>query len=240
MGSSRELRAACRDTEREKGVTAGAPKLRTTARPAFRARPLSFTSSRRPERGFPSGLHLLLLALPPPLPEKAPRKPPHFPSRLRRRSSGRPFGRARPLKGEWPARPTSRAPRAWGGATAARLARGGASRSPLAWGWPRAHLSLCGALPRFRRRRSEAGGRPTGDGLGRASGSTPSPAFPRLPPGRPERGPARSPQPSSARVSLFPPSPPDFLQFPGRHVGGLCSVESAKVARTFTTCGVCS
>lgn len=98
-----------------RGVTAGTPWVRRPTRPASRGSAREVTSSRRPKRGFPSGLHLLLPALPPPpLPEKAPRKPPHFPSRLRLRDSGRPFGRARPLEGEWPARLTSRAPRAGG------------------------------------------------------------------------------------------------------------------------------
>lgn len=77
-----------------------------------------------PRARAPSGLRHLLPALPLPLPEKAPKKPPHFPSRPRRRSAGRPFGRERPLEGERPARPASRAPRAGGGgATAARRAR---------------------------------------------------------------------------------------------------------------------
>lgn len=107
-----------------RGVTAGTPWVRRPTRPASRGSAREVTSSRRPKRGFPSGLHLLLPALPPPPPlppEKAPRKPPHFPSRPRLRDSGRPFGRARPLEGEWPARLTSRAPRA-GGAGLRRLA----------------------------------------------------------------------------------------------------------------------
>lgn len=85
-----------------------------------------------------SGRRHLLPALPLPLPEKAPKKPPHFPSRPRRRSAGRPFGQERPLEGERPARPASRAPRAGGGgATASRRARGCRPPEPARLGlWP--------------------------------------------------------------------------------------------------------
>lgn len=142
-GSSRELGAACRDTERDKGVTAGTPRVLRPTRPAFRARPLRLPPAAAPSAGFPpastSSSQLCCrrcrkrrrgnrLTSPP----DCARAPP-----------GRPFGRARPLKGEWPARLTSRAPRAGGGgATAARGAHAGASRNLLAWGWPCAHLSL--------------------------------------------------------------------------------------------------
>lgn len=78
-----------------------------------------------PRARAPSGLHSLLPVLPLPPPEKAPRKPPHFPSRLRRRNRGSPTVRARATSVRRAARaPSVGAPRAGGGATAARRSRG--------------------------------------------------------------------------------------------------------------------
>lgn len=104
------------------GLRGGAARLSGSA--------LELTSSRRPERGFP--------------PASTASSQLCRRRRCRKRRRGnrltsppdcacaprpRPFGRARPLKGEWPARSTSRAPRAGrGGATAAR----GAQRRRLA------------------------------------------------------------------------------------------------------------
>lgn len=152
-----------------------------------------------PRARVPSGLHLLLLALlpPPPLPEKAPRKPPHFPSQLRTRASARPFGRARPLKGEWPALSTSRAPRAGGrGYGGSR----GSTPAPRGTCWRGA-----GRVPTCRSTRGLRGSpSPPLEGgarihRGRASSAlrTGAPAtLPRLAPGPPARSPSRSPQPS--------------------------------------------
>ncbi|XP_031213583.1 basic proline-rich protein-like [Mastomys coucha] len=50
-GSSRELGAACRDTEREKRVTAGTPWVPRPTRPAFRARPLRLPPAAAPSAG---------------------------------------------------------------------------------------------------------------------------------------------------------------------------------------------
>lgn len=88
-----------------------------------------------PRARAPSGLHSLLPVLPLPPPEKAPRKPPHFPSRLRRRNRGSPTVRARATSVRRAARaPSVGAPRAGGGATAARRSRGcGQPAPPRTW-----------------------------------------------------------------------------------------------------------
>lgn len=115
--------AACRDTERKKGVTAGVPEgSGGRGGPPFPLSPGGYLQP-PPRARAPSGRHLLLPALPPPPPEKAPKKPPHFPSRPR-------------MRGHWPTvrtratsvRRAARAPsvmgatRSRGGTTAARRA----------------------------------------------------------------------------------------------------------------------
>lgn len=115
--------AACRDTERKKGVTAGvAEGSGGRGGPPFPLSPGGYLQP-PPRARAPSGRHRLLPALPPPPPEKAPKKPPHFPSRPR-------------MRGHWPTvrtratsvRRAARAPsvmgatRSRGGTTAARRA----------------------------------------------------------------------------------------------------------------------
>lgn len=116
--------AACGDTEREKGVTAGPPEESGgRGGPPRQLSPGGYLQP-PPRARAPSGLHSLLPVLPLPPPEKAPRKPPHFPSRLRRRNRGSPTVRARATSVRRAARaPSVGAPRAEGGATAARRSR---------------------------------------------------------------------------------------------------------------------
>lgn len=213
-------------------VTVGTPRVLRPTRPAFRARSLRLPPAAAPSAGS--------LRPPPPPPSSAaaaagkgaeetaslplPTAHAHLRPTVRKSAtSERRVARAPNVTG------ATRRGRGYGGSRGSRrrLAEsagvGLAVRPPVALqGSPRFSFSAT--------RRRGAG--PLRVGFVGPWGQRPNPRFPdSLPDPLREVPPARPSLPHPGL--LFTPSPPDFLQFPERHVGGQCSIESAKVARTF-------
>lgn len=215
------------ETQREKGVTAGTPRVLRPTRPVFRARPLRLPPAAAPSAGS--------LRPPPPPPSSAaaaagkgaeetaslPLPTAHaHPSPTVRKSatSERRVARAPNVTG------ATRQRRGYGGSRGSRgrlaepAGAGLAVRPPVAQpGSPRFSFSATG----------RRGANPLGD-------QRPHPGL--LPDPQREVPPALPSLPHPGL--LFTPAPPDFLQFPGRHVGGQCSIGSTKVPALLLVLGL--
>ncbi|CAO2586469.1 hypothetical protein LEMLEM_LOCUS4039, partial [Lemmus lemmus] len=207
-GSSRELAAACRDTEREKGsyrrdsVSAEADAAR------YLQPPPQARASLRPPPPPPSSAAAAAAAAGKGAEETASLPLPTAPARLgpnvrKSATSGRRVARAPDVMG------ATRRGRGYGGSqdSGRRLAE--AAGAGLAGG---------------------RGTKPLGRGLRRPGRPTPPTSQPMLVSRLPARGPSRSPQAFQRPGLLFTQSPPDFLQFPGRHVGGRRCTESVSLS----------